>query len=166
MLAEHRFIRFTLAVALIVLVASVAILSVLATEARIHWILRPSNIVKADEALTGEVPYSGRMTLGRVVQLRISGQPGEYTISVHAEDPMTLDPMLIIANDDYVPLAYNDDIDGGGAREEGAFDSQVTWTAEAGETYFAYILHSDGGSEGAFTVILELATPYFIHPGW
>jgi hypothetical protein len=54
-------------------------------------------------------------------------------------------------------LAYNDDIDGAGDRAEGAYNAQITFTAEAGETYIAYIIHSGAGSEGAFTVTLETA---------
>ena len=70
---------------------------------------------------------------------------------------MTLDTLLILANGDSVPLAFNDDIDGQGARADGAYNSQITWTVEAGVTYLAYILHSGAGSEGAFTVTLEAA---------
>lgn len=115
------------------------------------------DLVEADSVLTVDTPYTGMMTANRVVRLPITGDPGDYTITVRASDPMTLDPMLLIANGDNIPLALHDDIDSSGAQADGAYNSQITRTAEAGEVYVAYIFHGGAGSEGEFTVTLEPA---------
>jgi tetratricopeptide (TPR) repeat protein len=136
-------------------------LPVVAIEARrsIDPLIAVRDLVEADSVLTVDAPYSGEMTQNRIVRLVAEGEPGDYTITVRADDPMMLDPRLIITNGDNIALAHNDDIDGAGDRAEGAYNAQITFTAEAGETYIAYILHSGAGSEGAFTVTLEAAAP-------
>jgi hypothetical protein len=113
--------------------------------------------VEAESSLTLDAPYSGEMTDLRIVGVPLEVEAGEFTVTVEAEDVMTLDPALIITDGDNVPLAYQDDMDGEGSQQDGAYNAQITFTAEAGTSYIAYIIHSGAGSEGGFTVTLEPA---------
>ncbi len=115
------------------------------------------DLVEADTVLTLDSPFTGEMTANRLIRLPAEAEPGNYTVTMRATDPMTLDPLLFIVNSDNAVVALNDDIDGSGDRAEGAFNAQITGMAEADETYTVYLLHSGAGSEGEFTVTLEPA---------
>lgn len=132
--------------------------SAIASERDAQPFIDTRDLVEADAVLTVDSPYAGEMVSNRIVRLPAEGEPRTYTITVHAVDPMTLDPMMFIVNGEGTVIALNDDIDGTGDRANGAFNSQITGPAEAGESYTIYILHSGSGSEGEFTVRLEPAS--------
>lgn len=131
----------------------------IAAGTSIDVLLENRDLVEAAAALTVGAPYAGDMIFNRIVGVPITVEAGEYTVTLSADDPMALDPLLIVTDGDNIPLAFNDDMNGQGAREEGAFNAQATFTAGTGESYIAWVLHSRAGSEGAFTVTVEAGTP-------
>lgn len=89
---------------------------------------------------------------GWIYRLPVEAKNGTV-IRAEADGASTpvVDPMMILLDEDGVPVAWNDDI-------EGSLDSVLKFKFEKAGTYELLITHAGGGSEGQFTLSVEVVT--------
>lgn len=107
------------------------------------------------DTLTVDTPITLMMTGGRMVRIPVQLMARqEVIVTAVADDPDSLDPMLMAVDPDGGAVAWNDDIDA----ENTNYSASIIFTPDIGGEYTLLVTHSGAGTEGAMTVTISPTT--------